>query len=69
MGLFVAILDDLTQEGDVVLDPYLGSGTTMVACQQTERLCYAGEYSADYVAVVLERMAGMGLTPRLINAS
>lgn len=66
VGLIAAMLNDLTQEGDVVLDPYLGSGTVMVACEQTGRVCYGGEYSEDYVAVCLERMSGMGLTPRLL---
>lgn len=46
-------------------DPFLGSGTTMVAAEQLGRICYGMEIEPKYVAVALERMAGMGLEPRL----
>lgn len=47
----------------VVLDVFCGSGTTIVAAEQTGRLCRAVEQSPEYVAVALERLAGMGLKP------
>lgn len=43
--------------GDVVYDPFLGSGTTMVAAQNLQRVCYGVEIDPRYAAVVLERMA------------
>lgn len=43
--------------GDIVLDPFCGSGTTMVACQNLGRKCRAIEVSREYCAVILERMA------------
>lgn len=46
-------------------DPFLGSGTTLVACEQTDRIGYGMEIEPKYVAVTLERLAGMGLEPRL----
>jgi DNA modification methylase len=52
----------------LVLDPFGGSGTTMVACEQLARLCRMIELEPKYVAVILERMAGMGLTPRLTDS-
>jgi DNA modification methylase len=39
-----------------VYDPFLGSGTTMVACQNLNRKCRGIEISPQYVAVCLERM-------------
>jgi DNA modification methylase len=42
-------------EGDVY-DPFCGSGTTIVACQNLNRKCYAIEISENYCAVILERM-------------
>jgi DNA modification methylase len=42
-------------EGDVH-DPFLGSGTTMVAAQNLSRICYGMEISPDYCAVILDRM-------------
>jgi DNA modification methylase len=39
-----------------VYDPFLGSGTTMVACENLKRKCRGIEISPDYCAVILERM-------------
>ena len=39
-----------------VYDPFLGSGTTMVAAQNLNRKCYGIEISPDYCAVILQRM-------------
>ena len=43
--------------GDNILEPFAGSGTTLVACQNLNRKCYAIEISENYCAVILERMA------------
>jgi DNA modification methylase len=53
-------------EGDVY-DPFLGSGTTMVAAHQEGRACYGMEIEPKYVAVALERLQGLGLSPRLVQ--
>lgn len=53
-------------EGDVY-DPFLGSGTTMVAAEQTGRVCYGMEIEPRYTAVCLQRMADMGLEPRRVE--
>jgi len=52
--------------GDVY-DPFLGSGTTLVACEQLGRRGFGMEICEKYVAVTLERLAGMGLNPILTN--
>jgi DNA modification methylase len=52
--------------GGTVLDPFLGSGTTMVAAEQLKRICYGIEISPSYCAVILQRMTDMGLKPSLI---
>ncbi len=54
-------------EGDVA-DPFLGSGTTIVAAEQTNRICYGVEIEPKYCAVTLERLSALGLTPELTNA-
>lgn len=43
-------------DGTQVADPFAGSGTTLVACQNLNRKCYAIEISENYCAVILERM-------------
>ena len=42
--------------GETVFDPFAGSGTTLVACQNLQRKCRAIEISPNYCAVILERM-------------
>ena len=49
----------------IICDPFLGSGTTMVASEQLNRKCYGIEIEPKYCAVILERMSGMGLEPVL----
>ena len=49
----------------VILDPFLGSGTTAIAAEQLGRLCYGIEIVPQYVAVILQRLTDMDLTPRL----
>ena len=58
-------MSNSTKRGDIVVDPFGGSGTTMVACEQLGRLCRMIEIEPKYVAVILERMATLGLEPRL----
>jgi hypothetical protein len=42
--------------GDIIFDPFIGSGTTMVACQNLNRKCRGIEISENYCAVILQRM-------------
>jgi DNA modification methylase len=56
-----------TKSGNIVVDGFLGSGTTAVAAEQTGRICYGMELEPKYIAVTLERLAGMGLEPRLTS--
>lgn len=44
-----------SRKGDIVLEPYLGSGTTLIACEQTGRRCRAIELDPGYVAVTIQR--------------
>lgn len=53
--LFVQIINDYTDAGDVVFDPYSGSGTTLLAAEQTGREARVIERMPGYVAVALER--------------
>jgi DNA modification methylase len=38
-----------------VLDPFLGSGSTLIACEQTNRICYGMELDPAYVDVIIQR--------------
>ena len=49
-----AILD-CTSRRDVVLDPFLGSGTTVIAAERTGRICYGMELDPHYVDTIVRR--------------
>lgn len=44
-----------THEGDAVLDPFGGSGSTLIACEQLKRKCYMSELDPRYVDVIIDR--------------
>lgn len=46
---------DATAMGDVVLDPFLGSGTTLLACELSKRICAGIEISPAYIDVAIAR--------------
>ena len=54
-----------TKPKDTVYEPFSGSGTTIIACEQLGRKCRAIEISPAYVAVAIQRWAdATGKTPR-----
>ena len=38
-----------------MLDPFLGSGSTLIACEQTNRICYGIELDEKFVDVIVKR--------------
>ena len=55
----VELLCELTlhgsEKGFIVYDPFLGSGSTLIACEQTNRICYGMELDPAYIDVIIER--------------
>lgn len=39
----------------IVLDPFLGSGSTLIVCEQTKRICYGIELDEKFVDVIVKR--------------
>ena len=50
-----------TQENAIVLDTFGGSGSTMMACQQMNRVCYSMELDEKYASVILRRAVENGV--------
>jgi len=40
---------------NIVLDLFLGSGSTLIACEKTNRICYGMELDPKYVDVIIKR--------------
>jgi DNA modification methylase len=48
-----------TKPGEMVYDPFLGSGTTLAAAEGTQRVCYGLELDPKYADVVVRRWQGL----------
>jgi hypothetical protein len=57
------------EKGCLVYDPFLGSGTSIIAAEQSGRVCYGMELDPGYVAVILQRCSDFGMIPELDKAS
>jgi len=56
IGLFSYQIENSSKQGDIVIDAFAGSGTTMVACEQLKRKAYVIEYDPKYCQVIIDRM-------------
>lgn len=62
------ILNDFTNENDNILDGFGGSGSTLIACEQTNRNCYMMEYEPHYIDVIIQRWENFtGQKAKLLN--
>ena len=55
IAMVVDAIRDCTKRGHLVLDTFAGSGTTILACERTGRVCRAIEYEPGYVDVAIRR--------------
>jgi site-specific DNA-methyltransferase (adenine-specific) len=53
--LMARCVKNSTRSGEVVLDPFGGSGSTLMACHQLGRVCYTVELDPHYVDVIVKR--------------
>lgn len=56
IALFKWILENYSNEGDVILDPFLGSGTTLRACRETNRNGIGFEKEEKYEPIIRKRI-------------
>lgn len=55
IGLLSKPIQNSTKRGDVVLDPFLGSGSTLMACAETGRICRGIELDPKFMDVIVQR--------------
>jgi DNA modification methylase len=48
-------IKDVTKPGEIVIDGFLGSGTTLIACERTGRICRGVEIDPVYVDTIIDR--------------
>jgi len=55
VGLFSYEIENSSKKGELVLDLFGGSGTTIIACEQINRRCYMMEFDPIYADVIIKR--------------
>jgi DNA modification methylase len=58
-------IENNSTKGDSIFDPFLGSGTTLIAAHRTNRRCYGLELEPRYCEVILKRAEAEGLSVEL----
>ena len=55
VNLLSELIQHASQKDMIVFDPFLGSGSTLMACEQTGRICYGIELEPIYIDVIIKR--------------
>jgi DNA modification methylase len=55
LGLIRRLILNSSSIGDIIYDPFAGSGTTLIACEQTRRRCLTIEIDPDYCKTIIDR--------------
>ena len=63
LDLLAYPIGNSSQENAIVLDTFGGSGSTMMACEQSNRICFMMELDEKYASVILRRAAENGISP------
>ncbi len=62
VDLIAHLIENSSLAGEIVLDPFFGSGTTLVAAHRLGRVCYGCEIDPRYADIILKRAEAEGLT-------
>ena len=62
-------LIDVTNRGDIVIDCFAGSGSTLVAAEATGRRCRAIEFDGPYCDVIIRRWSAMSGQEAVLEAT
>ena len=67
-AMVAAAIQDVTKRGELVLDAFLGSGTTLIAAERAGRVCRGIEIDPAYVDIAIERWEAItGLQAELVD--
>jgi DNA modification methylase len=55
VGLMEYLVKNSSKQEDIILDSFLGSGSTLIACEKLDRICYGVELDPIYCDVIIKR--------------
>lgn len=55
VGLSALAIQNTTNENDIIIDVFGGSGSTLIACEQLNRTCFMMELDPKYCDVIIKR--------------
>ena len=67
--LLKKLIEIFTDEGDVVIDPVAGSGSTLRACAELKRSCYGFEIKKDFYTKAKEKMISDEILDNIFNTN
>ena len=66
--ILIPYIKVLTKRHDLILEPFGGSGSTLIAATKMQRRCFLMEKSPTYAQVILKRWSNLtGLTPERVD--
>lgn len=68
LGLLRSLILNSTRIDDLIFDPFLGSGSTLLAAEQTRRCCFGIEIDPYYCQIIMDRFEkSIGIKPKFIS--
>jgi len=55
LRLMARLVNNSSKKDELVLDLFGGSGSTLITCEQLDRVCYMMEYDPKYIDAIIER--------------
>jgi site-specific DNA-methyltransferase (adenine-specific) len=65
--LIIYALHNSSKEGDVIIDPFLGSGSTLIACEKSTRICAGIELDPKFADVIVQRWVDYTGTEQVVR--
>lgn len=59
LQLYVDLIKLVTETNELIFEPFSGSGTTLIGCEQSKRICFTTEISPSFAAVTIKRWEDM----------
>jgi len=69
VSMLADAIRDVTGRGEIVLDGFLGSGSTLIACERTGRICRGVELDPLYVDLIVRRFEKETGLPATLQAT